>query len=283
MKITTKRTVLCLLLAIVPIVGAVRAQQGNGKDSEGKSTSTENDDPLDWVVRNEEQAIAKAREIIGVSERDIPNVTAKLVTLAEHEDKTPFLHDQIIGRPIWQIVITKWKLRLPSAASDEKDLYERTFDIFVDPKNGHLLKILSRWPKGVPQIAPRPPADSAEEQLKNAGLEKYHRFPERKPTINFIEALDVVLKKGFGSPLYSKQILAHYVVRSEMRREPRRVWAITLHGIPPFEAMGGPGVPEDARNHMRNIVDAETGKWLCGHTSPQPITTRTQSAEPGDD
>jgi hypothetical protein len=144
------------------MVDGVSGQESNGKDSKGKTTSTENDDTSDWALQNEEHAIAKAREIIGVSERDIRNVTAKLVTLAEHEDKTPFLHDQIIGRPIWQIVITKWKLRLTSAGPDEKDLYERTFDIFVDPKNGHLLKILSRWPKGVPPIAPRPPANSAE-------------------------------------------------------------------------------------------------------------------------
>lgn len=278
--------VLCVLVAtfaMVHGVNAARAQEPKQQDSKKQRKKVESDDRLSWAVQNEKQAIAKAREFLGVSAKDAPNVSAKLVTLAGHEDKTPFLHDQLIDRPTWKVVIAKWRLRLESAAPKEKDLYERTFDIFVDPRNGNLLKILSRWPKGIPPIAPRPPADSAEEQMNNAGLEEYHRFPRTKPSINLLQALDVVLKDGgLGSPLATKQILAHYVVWSEMRREPRPVWAITLHGIPPFEAFGGPGVPVDARNHFRHIVDAETGKWLSGHTSPQPITPRPQNTEATD-
>jgi hypothetical protein len=263
-------------------MNAMRAQEPRQQDSKKQRKKVESDDRSSWAVQNERQAIAKAREFLGVSAKDAPNVSAKLVTLADHEDKTPFLHDQLIDRPIWQIVITKWRLRLKSAAPEEKDLYERTFDIFVDPRNGHLLKILSCWPKGVPPIAPRPPADSATEQIKRSGLEKYYRFPDAKPAINFLEALDIVHKEGFGTPLNSKQILAHYVIQSKMECKPRPVWAITLHGFPPFRARGGPGVPEDARNHMRNIVHAKTGEWLGAGTSPQPIAPRPQNTEATD-
>lgn len=271
MVITTKGSALCLFVAMfatVHIGGGVRAQEGDAKDCKVKSTSRENDDPSDWAVQNQEHAIATAREIIGVSDEDAPHVTARVVTLAE--DNTPFLHDSLIGRPIWKVVITKWRLHLRSVAPGETDSYERTFDIWVDPENGNLLKIVSRWPKGVPRIAPQPAAEFAEEQMENAGLERYHSFPRTKPSISFLEALDIVFKDGgLGSPLAAKQISAHYVVRSAMGAEPTPVWAITLWGIPPFKA-AYPGVPVDARNHARHIVDAKTGKWLCAGTSPQP-------------
>ena len=186
---------------------------------------------------------------------------------------------QIVDRPIWHVVIADWKLQLKSAPADAVDRYTRTFDILLEPKDGKLLKILSRWPKGAPPIAPQPAADSAAVQMKNAGLERYHAFPKTEPSISFLEALDVVLNDGGrGNPLVAKQILAHYVVRSAMGREPKAVWAITLRGIPPFRA-AYPGVPVDARNHVRHIVDAKTGKWLSAGTSPQPQTTEESEAQ----
>jgi hypothetical protein len=270
------------MFAMVHGVNAVRAQEPEQQDSKKQGKKVESEDRSSWAVQNESQVIAKAREFLGVPHQDAPNVSAKLVTLADHEDKTPFLHDQLIDRPIWQIVITKWRLRLKSATPKENDLYERTFDIFVDPRNGNLLKILSRWPKGVPPIAPRPPAGSATEQIRNSGLETYFRFPNTQPAISFLDALDSILKHG-GNPFVAKQILAHYVIQSEMGHKRRPVWAITLHGFPPFRARGGPGVPEDARNHMRHIVHAETGEWLGAGTSPQPIAPRPQNTEATDD
>ncbi len=220
-----------------------------------------------WAVKTEEQAMAKAREIVGLPGRSPARFTAELVTLTE--DNTPFLHDQITGRPIWHVVISDWKLELKSAAPAQEDPFSRTFDVFVDPTDGKLLKAASRWPENVPPVAPQPSARSAEEQMPRSDEERYHGFPDPPPRIDLMHALDIVHKDGSFSPYLAKQIIAHYVMQSTHGGKPRAVWAITLWGIPPFPS-GYPGVPVDARNHIRTVLDAETGRCLFSSTTPQP-------------
>jgi hypothetical protein len=220
-----------------------------------------------WSIQTERQAIAKAREVIGLPEDAPAKFSGKVTTLAE--DNTPFLHSQIEGRPIWQVVITGWQLDLKSAGPDEHDRFARVFDVFIDPTDGKLLKAVSRWPENVPTIAPQPSARSAEEQMPRSDDERYHGFPDPPPLIDLVRALDIVQRDGSSSPYLAKQIIAHYVMESTRGGKPRPVWAITLWGIPPFEA-SYPGVPVDARNHMRTVVNAETGRCLFSTTTPQP-------------
>jgi hypothetical protein len=222
-----------------------------------------------WAIQTEPQAIAKAREIVGLPERSPARLSAELVTLAE--DNTPFLRDQIVGRPIWHVVIAGWKLELKSARPGEEDQYSRAFDLLIDPANGRLLKASSRWPEGVPPIAPEPSAQSAEEQMPRSGLEMYLGFPDAPPRVDLLRALDIVQQKGEGDPFLAKQIVAHYVVQTRMGGKARAVWAITLRGIGPIKPPP-PGVSEDALNHVRNIIDGETGKFLGAGTCPQPDT-----------
>jgi hypothetical protein len=278
MNLMSRQIMCCIMVgALLSVFTAKNAPGQETTQKPSKAQEESENGRHGWVLQNQEQAVATAREIVGVPDGARPELTAKLVTLSE--DDTPFLNDEIVGRPIWHVVIADWKLQLKSAPPDAEDTYARTFDVLLDPRDGKLLKILSRWPKGVPPIAPQPPADSAEVQMHNAGLEKYHGFPEAKPTLSFLVALDVVYKDGgLGNPLVSKQILAHYVVRSAMGREPKAVWAITLRGFPAFEA-SHPGVPIDARNHARHIVDAKTGKWICAGTSPQPVEPAKTEAD----
>lgn len=255
------------LLTGLAIGAAIRAGLNeNGSTQRGKRADIRS--RSDWRVQNQEQAIRRVIEVVGVPAHLARRASAELVTLTD--DHTPFLSERIVGRPLWQVVINNWKVELPSAASGFEDSFDRTFDVLVDAANGQILKIASRWPEGVPEISPEPPAWSAQEQMQRSGFEKYHGFPQDDPSLTFLEALDVVLREGVGSPFSAKQITAHYVVRSHMRSEPKPVWAITLRGIPPIHA-AFPGVPEDARNHLRNIVDARTGEWISAGTSPQPI------------
>ena len=264
-------TIFFIALGISAAIGPRLYQQNSNEQSKGaeiKSRAT-------WRVENEQQAIAQVIEIAGVPEDLRSGMSGNLVTLAE--DNTPFLSEQIIGRPLWQVVIQKWRLHLDSAIPGFEDRYERTFDVLVDPINGNILKIASRWPEGIPQMAPEPPAWSAQEQMGRSGLEKYHSFPQERAAITFLKALDIVLSEGVGSPLVAKQILGQYVVQSKMQGEPRPVWAITLRGIrilrsPPPPP---PGAARSERlyvlNRMRNIVHAQTGQWLSAGISPQPI------------
>ena len=253
------------LLAGLAIGAAIRA----GLNEKGSTEQSERADiriRSDWRVQNQEQAIRQVVEVVGVPEDLLPGITAQLVTVAE--DDTPFLSQQIAGRPLWQVVINKWRLHLDSAIPGFEDRYERTFDVLVDPVNGNILKITSDWPEGIPRMAPEPSAWAAEEKMGRSGLEKYHSFPDAKPLISFLEALNVLQREGVGSPLVAKQIIGHYVVQSRMAREPKPVWAITLRGIEmPWH--GGPrGTPPTVLTRMRNIVHAETGEWLSASNQP---------------
>lgn len=265
-------------LALVGVIGP-RGTWGQTRGREAQNREQQkvtHEDRKEWKIRDDGEAIAQARQILGLSEKSSARVSATLVTLAE--DNTPFLNEKLVGRPIWQVVITDWRLELASAPQEARDSFGRTFDVFLDPPNGALLKLASRWPDGVPVIAPEPPAAFAAEQMKRAGLERYHGFVSPAPPVDFVRALDVVYKDGVGDPLVAKQIVAHCIMRSAMEQKPRAVWAITLRGIAPLKA-AYPGVPIDARNHIRNIVDAKTGKWLSAGTSPQPQTGDESGAQ----
>jgi hypothetical protein len=244
------------------------AQDQGGGSSTAQSRPAETRAHPSWAIRHEQDAVSRAREIVGLPEESPPPMSAQLVTLAV--DNTPFLHDRIEGRPIWDVVIADWRLKLESAPTNSRDQYSRVFDIFIDPTDGKLLKAVSRWPEGVPAVAPEPSAQSAEEQMPRSGREKYLGFPDGQARVTLLRALDIVMAEG-DNPLIAKQILAHYVMQTRMRGKPRPVWAITLRGIPPIKSPP-PGVSVDALNHIRVIIDAETGKWLGAGTCPQPET-----------
>ncbi|MCH8881838.1 MAG: hypothetical protein IID34_18380, partial [Planctomycetes bacterium] len=137
-----------------------------------------------------------------------------------------------------------------------------------------MLKIESRWPDGEPPIPPEPDAATATNQFWRSGNEVYHAFPVEPPPISFVEALDG-LAKGIGNPLIAKQIKAQYVLWSKLDLEPRPMWIITLRGIPPWEA-AQPGVPVHLRDHLRFIVDPETGRWVQALSTPQPVLSEDE-------
>jgi len=229
------------------------------------------DIPSDWRLQESGEAIRQTLKILGVSESEQTGelgITAKLVSLKS--DNTPFLTEQIVGRPVWQVVIRRWKLEVNSAPPNCEDKYKRTFDVFVGAETGRLLKIVSRWPEGAARIPPEPGAHTYADQMQQYGEEKYHAFPEDDPKIDFLHALDALR----DSALVAEQIVAQYVVWSEMGRDHKPVWAITLRRTEAIFPGSYPGVPVDARNHFRYIVDAADGKRLCGSTTPQPVVDR---------
>jgi hypothetical protein len=266
-------------LAVLLCIGAATEASGQRPRQQASAPQTQPATTREvWVVETEQQATAKARAIVGLPDDPPATLSAEIAVLTE--DNTPFLHGQITGRPVWHVAIAHWTLHLKSAPADEHDQYPRVFDLYIDPTNGRLLKAISRWPEGVPPVAPEPSAQSAEEQMPRSGQERYLAFPEVPPRVSLLQALDTVMKDGAGSPYLAKQILAHYVMQSWMGGEPRAVWAITLRGIPPIKPPDQ-GLSADALNHMRNIVDGQTGKWLGAGTCPQPETGAPAAAARG--
>lgn len=94
-------------------------------------------------------------------------------------------------------------------------------------------------------------------------------IPSATPKITLHEALN----RAVGTQ-NAKQIVVYYVLEefSHNKATVRPVWVVCACGIPPFPPYGGPteSVPEDARNHLRTIIDAETGENYGSDTIPQP-------------
>ncbi len=178
--------------------------------------------------------------------------------------------EQVVGRPLWDIVIPKWKLKFKSTKGVE-DAIERTFDVLLDPENGNILRVASRWPQGVAGEPQDIPAQTAEEEMGWMS-DKYLSFPDEEPRITFAQALEVVYRQGVGNPLVAKRIKGRYVVQLKVPRGPSPVWAITLEGIHVPAPGSFPGIGRRVSKRMRNIVDARTGEWIGASNIPRPIS-----------
>lgn len=214
-----------------------------------------------WAVPQHEAALDRARKIVGLGDGKPFQAQPNLVKLSD--DNTPFLKERLINRPIWNVVVSDWSVELKSDPA-ARDRYQRTLDVYIDPEDGKVLKILSRWPDGAPPMRPMPDAEEAEFKFRGTG-DQFHGFPEDPPTISFTEVLDCVHRVGVGSVPQASQIMAHYVLWSNMGRQPRPVWVITLWGIPPAHTPHK--APVAARRCFTNVIDARTGEFiLAGNT-----------------
>lgn len=221
-----------------------------------------------YQISSAAEAIAKAARITGFDAR--PNATSAERAVIT-QDPTPYLWRQSIGKRAWRVTLDDLSLQLKSAIADFADAYRRKFIVFFDEQSGQLLNIMSEYEGDAPEMRPMPSGEEAEEQLE-AEEEIYHGLPSNDPRINFLDALDVVLTRGIGSPFLAKEIYGVYVIHSRMGSAPQPVWAITLRGLPPFQARGryGDTIPVWQRNHLRNVINAMTGEFLFATNSPQP-------------
>jgi hypothetical protein len=262
----TRRAGACIAAALVmtAVVLAAQWQQGSGAlRAEKPNDQSSRIDP-EWLIQDAGDAVARAIVLTGI----VPDfdTAASLTVLAD--DNTPFLSHEVLGRTVWHVTISDSEL---GGAIGAPDLHMVSspliLDVLIEPSAGKLIRIASRWPDNVAAIPPEPDADNVAEQFTRSGKEKYHDFPNEDPLVAFWQALNGVA--DCWDPK-AAQVVAQYVRWSRLDREPQPVWAITLRGIAPYEA-AFPGVSEDARNHIRVIVDAFTGECICGSSTPQPL------------
>jgi hypothetical protein len=148
----------------------------------------------------------------------------------------------------------------------------KTLDAVVHPRTQLVYKLTTPWPAGAPPIAPFPSAPEEERQLRNLG-ERFVGLPDAEPDVDFYTALKQLESTGPVAPQQAKQVIAYLVTHHTRKYSPRNVWIIQTRGIE-LEMEGYAaqyGVPIDARNHMRHIIDATTGEWLYSDTAPQPV------------
>lgn len=218
---------------------------------------------------NKEDAILAAFRFTQLNR--LPGVTVSGREIIVSEDTTPFLANSINGRRAWLVEVDHVTLRLPSADTKVNDHFVRTFHITIDANSGQLLRVKSSGEPKTTTLRPEAGASSAEAQIKSSG-ERYEGIPDVEPKISLLQALDNIFTGGGGSPFLAQEINASYIFESKGQSPLRRVWVITLRGLPPFPFPGPPGgqVPDWQRNHFRNVVDADSGTLLFCTTVPQP-------------
>ena len=219
-------------------------------------------------LTSEAEARAQAAKVTALNTLT-DKVLVERVTVAG--ERTPFIWKEYNGRSAWRVQYPDVRLRLSPSAPGFQDRYSRTFSVLLDAATGQLISIVSRFGGTDPDLREQPSGSSAEQQLA-AENETYHGLPTRPPRRTFLAVLGIVLNQGIGSPFLAKEIYANYVLHSRRDAPQRAVWIVTLRGLPPLAAHGPAGdqVPIWQRNHMRNVVDDESGTNLFATNSPQP-------------
>jgi len=219
-------------------------------------------------LATEAAAIELAGRLTGLDKLTSEIVARRLVLSTS---SLPFLWREVVAKPAWEVTFFHAALKLKSAVPNFQDRYPREFTVVMLEDSGQLVSVTSLYKGEAPEMRAPASADSAQKQLQN-DEEVYTGLPKDDPKIRFLDALDAILSKGSGSPFMAKAIEGVYVMESRMGSSPRAVWVITLRGLPPFSAHGphADSVPIWQRNHMRNVVDAQTGDWLFATNSPQP-------------
>ena len=164
------------------------------------------------------------------------------------------------------MVISDWKTGVGSNDARSNDRDQRTWDVYVDPESGLVLRAASRWVDGEPRLPPVVDSATATEQMRRGSREEYHGFPQVEPKVTLLQALQTIHQAEWA-PASAKAIVAEYVIWSKMDKNPRAVWAIMLRGVPVFKPP--PGTSSNAQDQYRHIVDAETGEWVGMNNLPR--------------
>jgi hypothetical protein len=210
------------------------------------------------------QAIARANAITRLQ---TASGSVDAVPVKVKGDVTPFLGDGNEGKSAWRVTYSGASLKFAAAPTDA---HRRTFEVMLETSSGSLLFITSTS-DGPPaaNMRPMPSCSVATKELRDNG-ELYAGYPDHDSKIDFLAALEDVLRDGKGSPALAREMHAAYVFHTRLNEKPRPVWVITLRGLPPFEAHGPnpKGVAVERRTSLRNVVDAATGKVLFAANTP---------------
>lgn len=217
-------------------------------------------------ITTESEAISVAQSVTGFGA--LPGVVPSARAFTVERDNTPFVWKQLAGASAWRVQFDNVSLVLRSAAHGARDPQKRRFTVLLLANTGLVWSVRSISEEPVPDLKPEPPPDVAEAQMRPE-KDVYVGLPPGNPRITFLDALDIVLTKGVGSPFQAKEIDAVYVMESEQNAPPVPVWAITLRGIPPMP-VSDPSIAVWKRNRMRNVVDVNSGRLLFATNSPQP-------------
>jgi hypothetical protein len=219
-----------------------------------------------WKLKTQEDAAAATLTYFPEAGKSIADLKESTKLVSFKNDQTPFLRDSINNRPCWEVeieVILNLTYKVPVDSLDNK---VREFTVILDAQTGRLVRISCVLAEDYPHKVPKPPVDTIE-WILTFTKELICGFPEEKPTVSFIEALNYVM----GSPYGAKEIHAWYVMysrynfKAKQQEESHPVWWIDLRGLdPPMVPIShhGRDTPVEWRNHIHSVIDAKTGQHI---------------------
>jgi hypothetical protein len=243
---------------------AALADDGHETDKQGKATT---------AITSTEQAVERALAYGGF-EGHVPYTRLaedKVQTIQLSDSTTPFLSRFASGESVWRVQFDDVRL---GHGDDNGKTYG--FTVFVDSASGALLKIEGLFAEFDSTITPIILAADAERQIEGDG-ERYLGIPSEIPLYGFLSAVKACPYSMSGARRLVAQFVQHsqgYMAMSDSTirfTEMTPCWVIALEGIPPIEPIGGSAdwLPIYARNRIRQVVNATTGKIRSSSTRPQ--------------
>jgi len=198
-------------------------------------------------------------ESLGLS-RD--EVTTKIDQVKVKGRLVPFIGPEV-EQTVWRVRIDNVKIQGRDHDRILTNPHIRTLTVFLDPQTGQVMKVVSNRAKQC-QAKPFPSVRSEERQMGQIS-QTFSGVPAAGPGVALMQALPNA--RGWGN---ATQIIAYYVIEkwSVPQTAARPVWIVHERRIPPFRQK--PGLSVDAVNHLRTILDAETGEFISADTVPQP-------------
>ena len=184
-----------------------------------------------------------------------------LVTMTD--TTTPFLN--LNGKEAYAVEFkdVEATIRRFDGADSVDITMSRDFNVYTDSETGSVLKIVSKLPSLDEKLESGeiriPTSVEAEEQLKYR--EANHEFVATTPTVGFLEVLEVLP----SNPLKADMIVAVCV---KMTRCDKNItaWIVDTYGVESITMHGN--LEAYQRNHIRTIVDANTGELVSWTNKP---------------
>lgn len=253
--------ILVLLMTFLPcgvFPGAARAQVREEQPAESSEQQV-SEPQAHWALQDESQALRAVAAILGRGFDGAVKVGCELAILTN--DQTPYLADQINGKPVWAVHLKDWPVPWSSSPGSRGGA-TLELTVYVNAESWQLIRLETPWREGATPRLVDPPRHRAEQQMWSHGHEVYHGFADPRAAVSFADALDGVKQKTMD-PLHANQVIAQLLLMSEMGKDPVPRWIITLRGVFPRRGRG-----KVKSSQLRCIVDANTGALILTTNSP---------------
>jgi len=211
-----------------------------------------------------QQIVNKVNKLLGFDEIEYYKATEELISVEKCigvDTTTPFIGPLLNKKEIWKLKYGK----LPYFYKVKRENFkEKNLDVYVDT-NGNILKIHAYIDNFDEAKWRKPSTEEAEQQ--HARYEKFYGFvPVDSVKVTFY---DLLYKQNcdYGS---AEEIIAFCGEMTTFQHdEPQPMWYINAYGLPQMLHTSDP-VPFYQKDHIWKMIDAITGEFLIGGSTPQP-------------